>query len=124
MLPLSTMLPSLHFGHFLFTSPFAIAFACLPASPSTCLLGHFGLRQNSCGCFPFFSARTFGKPQVSQPFFADFIKAFFGRENIVLQSGNLLHAQKIPNFPRLIVILPSLHIGQIPRNAISSCVSL
>src|SRR3989344_7533182 len=122
MLPLSTMLPSLHFGHFLLTSPFAIAFACLPASPSTFLLGHFGFRQKSNGCFPFFIAKTFGKLHTSQFFFAGLIKAFLGRENIVLQSGYRLQAQNIPNFPLLSIRLPFLHAGQFPRKAISSCV--
>src|SRR3989344_1924244 len=122
MLLLSIISPSLHFGHFLFTSPFAIAFACAPASPSTSFVGHFGLRQNSIGWRAFFIAKTFGKPHVSQSFFAGLIKAFFGIENIVLQSGYLLQLANAPNLPLLIVILPSLHTGQTPRKDISSCV--
>src|SRR3989344_6995966 len=96
----------------------------MPASPSTFLLGHFGLRENSIGCFAFLMARTFGKPQTSQFFFAGFMNAFFGNEKTVLQSGYLLHAAKLPNFPLLIVIFPSLQTGQMPRKDISSCVSL
>src|SRR3989338_4010647 len=114
------MSPSLHFGHFLFISPFAIAFASLPASPSKFLLGHFGFRQNSIGCLAFLIAKTFGNPHVSQSFFAGFMSAFFGKENIVLQSGYLLQAAKIPYLPLLIARLPTLHTGQIPRNDISS----
>src|SRR3989338_11363287 len=124
MLLLSTTSPSLHLGHFLLTSPFAIAFACIPASPSTCLLGQFGFKQNSKVCLAFFIASTIGKLQTTQFFFAGFINAFFGNEKIVLQSGYLLHAAKLPNFPILIVIFPSLQTGQMPRKAISSCVSL
>src|SRR3989338_8065369 len=123
MLLLSTTSPSLHLGHFLLTSPFAIAFACIPASPSTCLLGQFGFKQNSKGCLAFFIASTIGKLQTTQFFFAGFINAFFGNEKIVLQSGYLLHAAKLPNFPLLIVIFPSLHTGQIPIKAISSWVA-
>src|SRR3989338_4764907 len=121
---LNTMSPSPHFGHFLLTSPFAIAFAFAPASPSTFLLGHFGLRQNSIGCFALFIAKTIGKLQTSQFFLAGFMKAFFGSEKIVLQSGYLLQEAKLPNFPLLIVMFPSLHTGQMPIKAISSCVAL
>src|SRR3989338_5359462 len=106
MLLLNTISPSLHKGHFLLTSPLAIAFACLPASPSICLLGHFGFKQNSNGCLAFFIAKTLGKPQTSQSFLADFINAFLGSEKIVLQSGYLLHATKLPYFPLLIIKLP------------------
>src|SRR3989338_8587934 len=123
MLLLNTISPSVHFGHFLFISPLAIALASFPASPSTFLLGHFGLRQNSIGCLAFFIASTFGKLQTSQFFFAGFIRAFFGREKIVLQSGYLLHAQNTPNFPLRIIKLPSLQAGQMPRKVISSWVS-
>src|SRR3989344_7652319 len=107
MLLLNTISPSLHLGHFLLTSPFAIAFACAPASPSTFLLGHFGFRQNSIGCFAFFIASTFGNPQISQFFFAGLMNAFLGSEKIVLQSGYLLHAAKLPYLPLLIARFPS-----------------
>src|SRR3989338_2556932 len=123
MLLLKTISPSLHFGHFLLISPFAIAFACCPASPSTSFVGHFGFRQNSCGCFAFLIAKTFGKPQTSQFFFAGLISAFFGIEKIVLQFGYLLQAAKLPNLPLLIIKFPSLHTGHCPRKAISSWVS-
>src|SRR3989338_6514012 len=109
MLLLNTISPSVHFGHFLFISPLAIALASFPASPSRFLLGHFGLRQNSIGCLAFFIANTFENPQTSQFFLAGFMKAFLGNEKIVLQSGYLLQAANAPNFPFLIIKFPSLH---------------
>ena len=87
----------MHLGHFLSISPFAIAFACSPASPSTCFDLHFGFKQNSCGFFLALIAVTIGKPHVSQTLSLGFIKALFGRENVVLQSGYLSQAAKLPN---------------------------
>src|SRR3989338_10627219 len=101
MLLLKTIFPSLHFGHSFSTMPFAISFASFPASPSTCFDLHFGFMQNSWGIFPLFLARTFGKLHVSHDFCAGFIKAFDGKEKVVLHSGYLLHAAKAPYFPFL-----------------------
>ena len=65
MLFLSTNFPFLHFGHSFSISPFAIAFACSPASPSTCFDSHFGFRQKSLADF-FLICLTIGYPHISQ----------------------------------------------------------
>src|SRR3989338_1843604 len=102
MLPRSTSFPVLHVGHSFWISPSAIALASFPAAPSMFFVGHVWFRQKSIGRFFALITVTIGKLQVSHNFFAGFINAFDGNENVVLQSGYLLHATNLPNFPRRI----------------------
>src|SRR3989338_258306 len=124
MLPLNTIFPSLHFGHCFSIFPFAIAFASFPASPSTCLLGHFLFKQKSLGCFPLLMATTIGNPHVSQIFCAGLIKALEGKDIAVLHFGYWLHAAKCPNFPLLICKFPLLQTGHFPKLDKASLVSI
>src|SRR3989338_4828805 len=124
MLPLNTIFPSLHCGHCFSISPLAIAFASFPASPPTCLLGHFLFKQKSWGLFPLLIATTIGNPHVSQIFLAGLIRALEGKDIAVLHFGNWLQAAKFPYFPLLICKFPLLQTGHFPKLDKASLVSI
>src|SRR3989344_1836214 len=103
MLFLSTRLPSLHFGHFLF-SIFSVVF----------LAGHSLFMHTICGRLPFLMTETIGCKHASQILSVVLINPLLGRLNVVLHFGYWSHAINLPNLPFLIISFPFLHAGHEP----------
>src|SRR3989338_5507681 len=103
MLFLITIVPSLHFSHFVSSLSLFISFE-----------GQSGLMHTSWGCFRFLMTSIFGWEQWSHMLSIVLMKPLLGSLNVTLHSGYLAHAMNLPNLPLLSIRVPSLQATHFP----------